>query len=176
MSSAFIGAMWTDPTGRIHIRNPQITGGDYGISVGGDEAQGSGGVRISGNAIVDVQGGSIYENQVGVEALGESKTVLRGVSVENNEVADIAHNAESAQVQLADVYTSKLFELTRGQFSNIDSELNYVADRMLDSTGLESKQKWAGELLRIWKDTPEWLRGGAKWDLVKLAIKILLAS
>lgn len=169
----FSGSIHVDRLGRPHVYNPQIRGADTGISVGGSESPGSSGIRVEGSTPLKVYGGRISGNDVGIEGREKGQAVIDGTLVQNNSIADFAYNANSGNVRLIDVYAERLFEVTSGQFSNLDLDMNHLANTILQAHSPEQKRNAGLRLRDKLNSVPDWLKGGMKYEIAKLLLNQL---
>ena len=87
------------------------------------------GMTVSGKNAT-VLGSSIQNNNVGIEWRPGATGRIAHSNVSRNRVADIAYD-ERVVLDIANSYADISFEMTKGEFTSLDNELNYISQELI---------------------------------------------
>lgn len=161
--------------GRLHAGPISVYGMETGVSVGTEESSGGTGIHFNTDRPISLHGSEITGNDIGIEARSNANLLVQNSRVEGNQVADFAYQEDSF-VQLAHVYADRMFDLTSGTFSNVDSDVNFIADQILTSRDPQRVRTLATRLKERLSRVPDWAIDGMKYDAVKEFVRLVIYS
>jgi hypothetical protein len=144
------------------------------LTLSGITLQGNGydGPLISSGGPLFLDQSRLEDSDVGLEARSGTRSVLHDVAFSDMKFADVTYQSD-VQIQIIDSYAEKLYDLTKDSLSTIDSELNFIAYRLIDTTNPNVIARLGRTLLDTYQKVPSFFRDGVKFEVVVKIIETI---
>lgn len=150
------GPMFKVDGGSLRLSNIGLVGNNSTI-----------GVRVE-DGYIGVNNAGLFNHATGVEAREGSRGQILNSEVQNK-VSDVAYGP-NVRISVVNTYAKKLFNLTEGSFSQPESDLNFIAYQLLNTTDPDKTVQILVRLIILLSDHSgkiKWLGPSVAYDVSK---------